>query len=165
MSMSRVPFSSSLLGGPDDEATRAPLRAAARTRVEVLHISCRYSTYRGARCARGRVCGDGGGSARRLPAIEPAVRIAVLVALGIRREAVLVAVLVRLIVLDSIFGEPVLSRRELAIELSGVNVSDLGVGDFARAGSAPSIRFGVLPQLLHYGGLGLGAVERGWCRR
>jgi hypothetical protein len=100
-----------------------------------------------------------------LAAIELAMRIAVFVALRVRREAILVAVLVRLVVLDSIFGEPVLPRGELAIELSGVNVSDFGVRDNARAGSVLSIRFGVFSNLLHYGGLGFGAVERGGCGR
>jgi len=87
--------------------------------------------------------------------------IAVLVPLRIRRKTILVALLVRGVVLYTILDEPVLAGTDLTVDLSGVNVSDLGVGDFARAGSAIAVLFGVLSELLRDGGLGFGAVERG----
>lgn len=92
-------------------------------------------------------------------AIELAMGVAVLVALGIGREPIPVAVLVRVIVLHAVLGEPVLARIELAAYFLLVDVGDLRVGDFARSGSASVLLYMML-HLLHDRGLSFGAVER-----
>jgi hypothetical protein len=62
--------------------------------------------------------------------------ISVLVALRIGRESILVAVLVRFVVLNAIFSEPVLTRMQVAVDLLLVDLGNLGVGNFAGAASA-----------------------------
>ena len=94
-------------------------------------------------------------------AIQLAVRIAVLVFLGIGGEAILVALLFGDVVLDAILDEAVLAGAAFAIDLPGVQGGDLFIGHFARAIGESRELFGVLLELFQKGCPSLRAVKDG----